>query len=648
MSDADIWLTATRIAALQAPGVPSSEFRVRARADAEGWPSRARQGRGGGREYCVAQLPPSVQGAVRAALAARAGGIIVHPSSVGLEHRLFDAAPPAARARCLLALAVLNAVEVYLEHGCSFAEAKRRAAREARPPVSLNTVDRWWKRVDGLPRHERQVALLPQWKPGRVAEWTEAEERFYLAWRGLVVRLPRGAHRQLWRTVARDWAPADGPAPSLDRCARRWRAEAPAARRLAAQGVDVFRRESQPRPARHLRDLQVYEILNVDGYDLPWVTVLPDGSTVRATLIAIQDVKTRACVGANLAKHEGADAVLACVRDLVLRLGLPAEIRSDNGHAFSAARISGGERRHRFGAQVDEIMTGILPRLGVRWGFSLPKNPGSRPVERMFGTLGGLFESDVRLDGAFLGRSPRLRPHTYRGRHVSLEVTNAVVHDAIVAYNHETGRRGGEATGGSYLEAFEAGWRARRAAEEIRLLRADEVELFWVRRTPLAVRKNGTVVIQGAQFYDEALLDRWRERVVVCLDPRLERATEVRIESLDGAVLCYARRIAEVGFRDRDAAAQVLGAQRAIERAARAEVRRWEQEAARLTAAAAGGSAAAPLYTPLAAPEPDAPKALPAGRAPAPRRYLGDDLEAEEASERVFNQLVRPAREAGA
>lgn len=221
-SDGDRWLSAGEIAALRAPGVPISEFGVRRRASTEGWRSRARQGRGGGRVYSVAQLPPSVQGAVRAALAARATGAL-------------DAALPAARARALLATAVLYAVELHLAEGVSFPEAKRRTADEARPPVSLATVERWWMRAGGLPPHERPAALLPRWKPGRVAKWTEAEERFYLAWRELVARRPRGAQRRPWRTVARDWAPADGPPPSLDRCARRWRAEAPAARRRDAR-----------------------------------------------------------------------------------------------------------------------------------------------------------------------------------------------------------------------------------------------------------------------------------------------------------------------------------------------------------------------------------------------------------------------------
>jgi hypothetical protein len=213
-SDEDRWLSAKEIAALRAPGVPTTKVGVLAWAARDAWPFRARQGRSGGREYCVAQLPPRAQGAVRATLAARAAGAL-------------NAAPPAARARALLATAVLLTVELHLAAGMSFPEAKRCAAEEARPPVSLDTVERWWKRAAGLPPHERPASLLPRWKPGRAAEWTEAEERFYLAWRGLVALRAGEEMQQMWRFVAQDWASADGPQPSLDRCARRWRVEAP-------------------------------------------------------------------------------------------------------------------------------------------------------------------------------------------------------------------------------------------------------------------------------------------------------------------------------------------------------------------------------------------------------------------------------------
>jgi putative transposase len=50
------------------PGMPSTNRRVKARADREMWPSIKRTGRGGGREYPLACLPAETRDAIAAQL----------------------------------------------------------------------------------------------------------------------------------------------------------------------------------------------------------------------------------------------------------------------------------------------------------------------------------------------------------------------------------------------------------------------------------------------------------------------------------------------------------------------------------------------------------------------------------------------------
>ena len=44
----DEWFSASELESFQLPGLPSRRAGITRRAQAEGWPSRARQGRGGG------------------------------------------------------------------------------------------------------------------------------------------------------------------------------------------------------------------------------------------------------------------------------------------------------------------------------------------------------------------------------------------------------------------------------------------------------------------------------------------------------------------------------------------------------------------------------------------------------------------------
>ncbi len=56
------------------PGLPTTDRRVRARAQRENWPSRSRKGKGGGREYRIVVVPAET---LRALLAAETGNDLI-------------------------------------------------------------------------------------------------------------------------------------------------------------------------------------------------------------------------------------------------------------------------------------------------------------------------------------------------------------------------------------------------------------------------------------------------------------------------------------------------------------------------------------------------------------------------------------------
>ena len=55
------WLSASDIANAKLPGLPVTKKGMIGLAKREGWPSRPRKGRGGGREYPLSALPTEAQ-----------------------------------------------------------------------------------------------------------------------------------------------------------------------------------------------------------------------------------------------------------------------------------------------------------------------------------------------------------------------------------------------------------------------------------------------------------------------------------------------------------------------------------------------------------------------------------------------------------
>ena len=92
-----MWFSAKEIAVAKLPSMPTSKICVIERATREGWPSRPRRGRGGGREYPIHALPPEAAAALiqrEATQAERARTLKYNPIPVRVPPPCLRLPPP--------------------------------------------------------------------------------------------------------------------------------------------------------------------------------------------------------------------------------------------------------------------------------------------------------------------------------------------------------------------------------------------------------------------------------------------------------------------------------------------------------------------------------------------------------------------------
>lgn len=144
---------------------------------------------------------------------------------------------------------------------------------------------------------------------------------------------------------------------------------------------------------------------HVWAYDFV-MTRTEDGRPVR--MLTVVDEHTRECLAIHVARHIGADRVLACLTDLMASKGVPQYLRSDNGPEFTA-----------------RVVRQWLPKVGTGTLYIEPGSPWENGyVESFNGKLrdeflnGELFytlqEAEV-LTEQWRQTYNRIRPHSALG-----------------------------------------------------------------------------------------------------------------------------------------------------------------------------------------------------------------------------------------
>ncbi|HUU95601.1 MAG TPA: DDE-type integrase/transposase/recombinase [Phycisphaerae bacterium] len=132
---------------------------------------------------------------------------------------------------------------------------------------------------------------------------------------------------------------------------------------------------------------------------------LVDGKPVRPWITAWMDQRSRRLVGWTITAGPDSDTILAAFREAVIEYGAPLQVIIDNGKDYRSKAVSGGRRGK---PRIDEErVKSVLGRLDIRVTFCEPFNPGSKAIERLFGTMHDRFD---RLFDSYCGSEPKERP----------------------------------------------------------------------------------------------------------------------------------------------------------------------------------------------------------------------------------------------
>ncbi len=585
----DRWYCAAELAGL--PGLPGTERRTRSKANAEGWRSRPRPGRGGGREYAFTSLPAPTQAAIalresRAAHAVEdcspAPPTPLSREAIESAWARYERAPDALKDVAKRRLRALYAVDALHTSGLPLMQARGEVAaqmqREGVRGGSPQSLCRWAGDVAGVDRAYWLALLLPAYA-GRTAT-ADIDPAAWDIFKADYLRLeaPSSAscYRRLVRIAARhpEWLTL----PALRTFERRIEREiSPQVLTLARQGEEALMR-SYPAQERDRSLFTALEGVNADGHMWDVGVTFPDGSTGRACVVGWQDLYSGKILAWRIGQTESSDLVRLAFCDLVRGYGIPGNVWLDNGRAFASKYLTGRTpNRYRFGVK-EEDPVGIITALGVQVHWVTPYHGQAKPIERAWRDLCANIAKHPAFAGAYLGNNVTNKPENYGSRTVPFDEFVRVVESEIHAHNARDGRRTKVCDGRSFDEAFAQSY----AISPIRKATSEQLRtLLLAAEAVTANRTDGSVHLAGNRYWCEALARHKGQRLVLRFDP-MQLHGGVHAYQLDGEYVGEAQCMVSVGFADtnasrehargkaqwRRAAKQQLEAERRMEAAA--------------------------------------------------------------------------------
>lgn len=630
---AERWYTASELAGL--PGVPGTERRVRSRAEAEGWQSRPRCDRGGGREYAFTSLPTATQAALLLrdrpssavqTVATRAHGATrrVAATEVASAWERFEAAAATLRAEAERRVLALVAVLALIAQGTPVLRAREIVAAqmvaEGIKGASAASLARWQVHVGDAPRSDWAALLLPAYT-GRTATADCSPEAWdWYAGHYLTRQAPsfESTYRRLEKVAAANgWT-----IPSAKTMQRRLES-------TLSRITIVLRREGVEAAARLVPTLQrdalgfaAGEAVNGDGlkFDRLWVR-FADGEVINtATAWFWQCVRTRKILAWRLAKTENTDVFRLATYDLT-GVCAPRYVFIDNTRvAANKVMTAGAAGRHRFKTDPDDGL-GLLLMLDMEPHFTNPDkelgNPGAKPIERAFG-IGGI-HSEVASHPSFIARGYSTATA------VGDEELRTVIAEEVARFNARLKRRTQACRG---VLSFDQAWEEAVTQQAPRVLSERQRRLLLMSREVVTADKRSGMVTLAAgrgpnganRYWCEALAELAGRKVAVHFDPD-NLAADVHVYSLTGEYLVTAQRMASAAFNDTTAAREHAKFKdrlvKARKKASDAETRMSDLERAALydatkpdadepSAPVAAGNVIAPVFSRLPDPARDA------------------------------------------
>lgn len=588
------WITAQELAGL--PGMPATHSAVLRRAKADGWESRQRAGRGGGREYAFTCLPIETQAALLKASAPKAAPIKTRPaiSRPGIDRESlwdsFERRPQSIRDEAARRHQALLGIERLVEKGSGRSRAVDEIAKAF--GESRATLYRWVKLTKGCDQTDWLAALAPGYV-GRTAkaEFDPAAQEFFKA-QFLRPEAPSVATCYEWMSQA---AKEHGWTIPSKRTVLRWANEIPVVVRTLKREGEVAVMALYPSQRRTVADLHAMNWINGDGYQHNVFVEFPDGTIGRPKTWFWQDIYSRRIVGYRTDRSEHSDMIRLALGDVIEKHGIPEHITIDNTRAAANKWLTAGVKtRYRFKVK-EEDPIGLIPQMGIKLHWTTVHNGKghgqAKPVERAFG-VGGLGEYvDKRIEFAGAGTGPNVlaKPDNYGSVAVPFEKFLHVLRASIDAWNAQEGRNTEICAGRlSFDTAFRESYE--RNAHLIRRATDAQRRMWMLTAEAVRVQRDATVALTlGAgpsgrnRYACDALIEYVGRQVVVRFDPESLHES-VHVYQPDGRYIGEAECQMAAGFGDSNAGRewrrQNTQRLKAAKLAAAAEVRMSAIEAA--------------------------------------------------------------------
>ena len=594
------WFSAAQLAGK--PGLPGSVRGINKAAEREGWKSRPRKAKGGGREYHLSSLPTETQAACLvgkpqmlppAASEPSAAGAPLSPAPAAASYTYdpealwdhYERKSDKAKDKAMRALEILNQVMTLVDNGTGITAAMQAVAKQ-HDGVSWRTIQNWYHGKPGKPgvkeyqRADWLAALVPGYT-GRTAT-AEIDEDAWAFFKGDYLRLEAPTIAACYHRLQRAAKERGWQIPALRTIERRVECEIPRATRVLAREGENALLQLFPAQQRSVADLHALEWINGDGYQHNVFVQWPDGSIERPKTWFWQDIFSRKILAFRTDVTEHTDLIRASFGDLVETYGIPQHVTIDNTRAAANKWMTGGVRnRYRFKIKDDDPM-GLFPMLGIQVHWTtvhLGKGHGqAKPIERAFGQggVGAYVDQHPDFSGAYTGRNPTAKPENYASKAIPVEQFLETLVSEIAAWNAREGRRTEVCNGElSFDQAFDRSYAhapIRKATDEQRRLWMLAAEAIQVQRDGTVTLNAGGAVGMGRNRYSAPeLLEYYRHKVVVRFDPQ-DLHGVVHVYTLDGRYIAPAACIEATAFGDTEAARSFNRARKQLLKAAKAQL----------------------------------------------------------------------------
>ncbi|MEI7036477.1 transposase domain-containing protein [Fulvimonas yonginensis] len=576
MADGSIserWYAATDLVGL--PGMPGTDRNIRAKADREGWTSRPRTGRGGGREYAFSSLPPAAQAALllreRPQQApTRRNSLAPTDEQLRSAWQRFERAKQPMKDVAAMRLRALHTVNALVRAGTPLMQARDTVAaqlqRDGIRGGSAASIARWQQDVAHAGPQDWLALLLPHYT-GRTAT-AEIEPEAWELFKADYLRLEQPTASSCYDRLQRIAATRGWELPSLKTFTRKVERELPrAVRVLARQGEEALLK-TYPAQERDRSLMAALQGVNADGHRWDLMVRFPDGSEGRPCILGWQDLYSGKLLAWRLGDNENSDMVRLSFGDMLRQFGIPGSVYLDNGRAFASKWMTGGApNRYRFKIREEDpagLITTLVGAENVHW--VTPYHGQAKPIERMWRDFCDRIAKHPEFAGAYVGNNTLNKPENYGSRVIEWADFERVVTSEIHAHNARIGRRTKVCAG---VHSFDQVFAASLAHITVRRVSEEQLRLLLLAAEAVTASPiDGSVRLAGNRYWTEALSEHAGRKVVLRVDPwHLQGVAHVY--ALDGTYIAEAPCTAAVGFADVNAAREHARGRKQYKRAAK-------------------------------------------------------------------------------